>query len=354
MSRNENPARISLYNIIESGLYQRNVDEPIFGDLEIFLDDLMAWVTDGRPLRETSTYAELDHDLHKTFCYDIKKSPASKNFLLITWNKISDATNTVAKISGSSKVGEASISTSTLDPDDIPGFPTYFWIMPESKQIATINFDYAQNGRNDLHRYLKDFMSKWSRYSFSILNDDGERVVQYWMDTNDPDKKFKHLYGRFNTKLVRNQGKIATLLNNWELVRKVHQHNKISVKDLVKIPRISVVNKIFSLSHDASHDVDIKFKLEADRTFQSREELEALIKEWEGQTDLTKWDDLGFSLQGDRNNILWLSSSLANTTLGCPLERNKNSIFSSDSLVTWLDSITPKILKLDEASSESP
>lgn len=352
MSKKENPARISLYNITEGGLFQRSVDDPIFDNLEFFLDDLMGWVTDGRPLRETSTYADLDHDLHKTFCYDIKKSANTGNFLLITWNKISDSNNTVAKISGSSKVGEANISTSSLDPDDIPGFPTYFWIMPKKNKMATINFDYAQNGRQDLHRYLKDFISKWSRYSFSSLNEDGERVVDHWKDKNDPEKKYKHLYGRFNSKLVRNPGKIATLLNSWERVRKVHQHNKISVKDLVKIPKISVINKIFSISHDAKNDVDIKFRLEADRTFQSREELEKIIKEWEGQTDLTKWDDLGFSLQGDISNILWLSSSLANTTFDCPLERNKDSIFKSQNLVDWLDLMTPSILKLDEILSE--
>ena len=80
--------------------------------------------------------------------------------------------------------------------------------------------------------------------------------------------------------------------------------------------------------------------------------FEKLIKEWEGQTNLTKWDDLGFSLQGDTSTIHWLSSSLANTTFDCPLDRDKNSIFKSQNLVDWLDLITPDILKLDENSSE--
>lgn len=353
MSTKSIPAKVSLYNIVEQGLFQRNVEEPIFSDLEVFLDDLIKWVTLGdKPLRETCTYAELDYDLQKTFCYDIKKSSKTGNFLLITWNKVSDANNSVAKISGSAKVGEANISTSTLDPDDIPGFPTYFWLLPKHNKLVTINFDYAQNGRQDLHKYLKDFFSKWSRYAFSSLNEKGERVVDHWKDPKDPETKYNHLYGRFESKLVRNSGKIEMLLNSWQRVRKIHQHNKISVKDLVKIPKVGLVNRMFGFTQSASNDVDIKFRLESERTFQSKKEFEKLIKEWEGQTNLTKWDDLGFSLQGDTSTIHWLSSSLANTTFDCPLDRDKNSIFNSQNLVDWLDLITPDILKLDENSSE--
>lgn len=52
MSTKSIPAKVSLYNIVEQGLFQRNVEEPIFSDLEVFLDDLIKWVTLGdKPLR---------------------------------------------------------------------------------------------------------------------------------------------------------------------------------------------------------------------------------------------------------------------------------------------------------------
>ena len=99
-------------------------------------------------------------------------------------------------------------------------------------------------------------------------------------------------------------------------------------------------------------NMDTASGMKSSAFFNYEKEFEKLIKEWEGQTNLTKWDDLGFSLQGDTSTIHWLSSSLANTTFDCPLDRDKNSIFKSQNLVDWLDLITPDILKLDENSSE--
>ena len=84
-----------------------------------FLKDLKNWVSD-KTLNKTCTYAFLDGDESKTFCYDIQEGTQG-HYLLITWNKVSSFSNGVATVSGTSKVGEADIKTNNHNVDDIPG-----------------------------------------------------------------------------------------------------------------------------------------------------------------------------------------------------------------------------------------
>lgn len=354
MSKNSTDARITLYDITEIGLYERGGDKSIFGDLGIFLQDLEKWVRlNGKPLRETCTYASLENEeLQKTFCYDIKKG-INGNYLLITWNKVASTNNGVSTISGSSKVGEASIQTNNHKPDEIPGYPTYFWIMPKERRFATLNFDYALNGRIDLQKYLREFFSKWSRYVVSSLNEKGVRQIEHWEDPTDNTNIYPLLHGKFESKLIINPGKIQHLLNNWKDIRKIHQHNEMSIADIVQLPKIAKFGKVLGLNCAPNKNSGIKFKLEAPVVFNSQEEVQKIINDWEGNKNLTKWEDLGFSFQGDTQKIIWLSESRANSYFDCPLIKGKNEIFKSDELVEWLDKITTNILKLENKTLDA-
>lgn len=350
MAHSKNQARITLYNITEIGLYQKGKKEPEFDDLNIFLKDLKSWVS-NKNLKETCTYASLnDEDLNKTFCYDIKESNKG-NYLLITWNKIASSSNGVATVSGKSKVGEANIQTTNYSPDDIPGIPTYFWIMPSKNKFATLNFDFSQNGRQDLHKYLREFFAKWSRYVVDHLDDDGVRNILRWEDPTDNTKIYTFLRGKFESKLVVNPGKIQFLLNNWKDIRKIYQHNEMSIAEVIKLPKIAKIGNFLGMNYEPKKNPGIKFKLEADIHFNSKEELSVLIKDWEKNTNLTKWENLGFGLLGNTQKPIWLAESRANDYFDCPLEKDKNQIFKSSDLVVWLDSITHNILNLEESSS---
>lgn len=350
MSKSSTEARITLYKITECGLYEKGGKNSVLGNLEIFLEDLEKWVhIKDKTLKETCTYASLDdEELNKTFCYDIKKDTKG-NYLLITWNKSANANNGVAIVSGSSKVGEASIQTNNHKPDDIPGFPTYFWIMPNENRFATLNFDFAQNGRQAVEKYLREFFIKWSRYVVSTTDEDGVEEITHWEDPDNSNNKYSLLFGRFESKLIVNSGKIDFLLTHWKDIRKVYQHNEMSILDVVNLPVIPrSISKILGMNTSVTKKSGIKFKLEADVNFNDQSELKDLIGEWEKKKDQTKWEDIGFSLLGESQKIIWLSESRANSNFDCPLVRGQGDIFKTDDLVNWLSTITTKILKLDE------
>lgn len=350
MANDKIQARITLYNIFEAGLYERGEKDPTFGDLSIFLKDLKSWVA-GKTLNKTCTYACLDECELKTFCYDIQEG-IKGHYLLITWNKVSSFTNSVASVSGTSKVGEADIKTSNHGLDDIPGFPTYFWIMPDQNKFAAITFDYTQNGRQDLNRYLREFFGKLSGYVVSETDKEGKKIIKHFKDPKET-KQYPMLYGKFNAKLVVNPGKVQYLLNNWKDIRKVYRHNEMLISEVIKLPKVATLGKLIGLNYDSKKNSAIKFKLEADMQFNSKEELQSVIDEWNEIQNPTKWENLGFGMVGNNQKPIWLSESRAIDTFDCPLERDSKQFFKSKDLVQWLDSITQEILKLEEKNENN-
>ncbi|MEK5752783.1 hypothetical protein V3519_12355 [Acinetobacter variabilis] len=349
-------AKITLYKIKESGLYERgNSNKAIFGNLETFLDDLKDWVTqDDKPLKETCTYAPFeDKDVKKTFCYDIKK--INNDFLLVTWNESATTNNKFPSISGSSKVGEANINFNDIAEDEIPGFPTYFYFMTQEAEVATISFDYTQNGRLNLEKYLKEFFSKLSSYvAFtSQKNIDGsfENIITGWEDEDG--NLYKNLIGKFQLQLIRNKGKIDFLLKNHSQIRKIYQHNKISTIEFLNLSKWqSLTNKILRKDDHINEKV-IKFSLETNYQPQNKEELIKILDEWESQSSLnSKWDDLGFSLQGNTSKIYWLSKSIANDEFELDIHQNGNQIFDTDQLLNWLYHHKKDILLLQEEKND--
>ncbi|MCY1163613.1 hypothetical protein D9M71_22990 [compost metagenome] len=349
-------AKITLYKVKECGLYERGNDEKaIFGNLEIFLDDLKEWVTqNGKELKETCTYAPFDDkEVKKTFCYDIKK--IKNDFLLVTWNESATTTNKVPSISGSSKVGEANINFNNISDDEIPGFPTYFYFMIKEGKVATISFDYTQNGRLNLEKYLKEFFSKLSSHVVSRLqrntDDSFEHIITGWSD--DEGNLYKNLVGRLHLQLIRNKGKIDFLIKNHSQIRKIHQHNKISTIDFLKISGWqSFTNRILR-KKDQVNEKTIKFSLETDYQPSNKEELVKILEEWEAQSSLnSKWDDLGFSLLGNSSKVYWLSKSIANDEFELDIERNENNIFDTDKLLNWLNNRKKDILLLEKDKDE--
>jgi len=346
-------AQITLYSINKCGLYPRGdkTDTPIFGNLESFLDDLICWTTlDDKPLKETCTFSPINEkEVKRTFCYDVKKSNAN-NFLLITWNETASINSTFPTISGSSKVGDADINFTSLNPDDIPGYPSYFYIMPKERRMAAISFEHSLNAKSNLEKYLKEFFSKLSHYVISEhqinLEGEYEHVITGWTDDRT---HHYNLIGYFETRLIRNKGKIEFLKQNWNKIYKMHQHNKISTKEFIKSSFISNLTKRFIDTKTPNfHEHKVKFSFETNYKPKCQDELNNIIDEWNNSADIdSKWDDLGFSIEKEAGNVYWLNKSIATNEFQIPLLKNSKNIIQSESLISWLDRNKNEILQLE-------
>ncbi|AXH62808.1 MULTISPECIES: hypothetical protein [Gammaproteobacteria] len=326
-------AKVTFYKIEKCGLYEYGSDDPKFGGLADFLNQLKSWVKkNDKPLSETCTYAiEESEDVDRTFCYDLVTNSATGDFLLTTWNETPSYEGKVAAVQAKSKVGSAKVEFTKLPKDSIPGYATYFWFIPSKNVFATIRFQHRLNGKKNLDKYFKEFISKFSDYV--VLAENGKadfNVVGYSeKDGEDP----INLHSQFKTVIVRKPGQIDYILEQKDHIRKITRHNRLSPK-LAECQELwQKALKNLGLKKQRSLNSDVNFSYEFSFT-PSETELKEMIAEWEKSHD-SKWDDIGFTLKGEQGP-LWLSNSLARDKFDLDVNRIDEEIVDAKSILEQL------------------
>jgi len=335
-------AKITFYQIEKCGLYEYGADDPKFGGISEFLNQLKAWVKkNDKPLDETCTYAiEKSEDVDRTFCYDLIAN-GSGDFLLTTWNETPSYEGKVAAVKAKSKVGSAIVEFTMLPKDSIPGYATYFWFIPSKNVYATVRFQHRLNGKKNLDKYFKEFISKFSDYV--VLADDGEsdfNVAGYSeKDGDDP----LNLYSQFKTSIVRKPGQIDYILEQKDQIRKITRHNKLSPKIAESQEFWQKALLHLGLKKQRNLNSEVKFSYEFS-FIPSETELKEMIAEWNRSHD-SKWDDIGFTLQGEQDPR-WLSNSLARDQFELDVKRIDEEIVDAKSMLEQLTEKRDLILGL--------
>ena len=223
-------AKITFYKIEKCGLYEYGAEKSKLGTLPDFLNQLTNWVKrNGKSLEETCTYAvEESEDVGRTFCYDIVKNGITGDFMLTTWNETPSYEGKVAAVKGKSKVGDAEVEFTQLPIGSIPGYATYFWFVPSKSVFATILFHHRLNGKKNLDKYFKEFISKFSEYV--VIDDEGDAdfsIIGYAANANDNPI---NLHAYLKTSIVRKPGQVEYLINQCQEIRRITRHNRLSPK----------------------------------------------------------------------------------------------------------------------------
>lgn len=158
-------AVISLVSIEACGLYSSNGRNFKYGDINSVLVNLSQWA-DKKPLGLTKTF-EGDDKHNPCYLYDIYTD--QEDWLIAMWNETESNDGTVASVDSQAIVGKASISSTNLPKNNIPGFPTYFWVLPKEKLVASIKFEYRKTGVQELALYLQSH-SLFSLFSHAMLS----------------------------------------------------------------------------------------------------------------------------------------------------------------------------------------
>lgn len=329
-------AKVTFYRFDKCGLFEYGAEESKLGELPDFLNQLMVWVQrNGKPLDETCTYAiEESEDVSRTFCYDIVKNGVTGDFLLTTWNETPSYEGKVAAVNSKGKFGEAKVEFTKLPKDSIPGYATYFWIVPSKNVFASIRFQHVLNGKKNFDKYFKEFISKFSEYVVLGKSETSDFQIIGYAEKEDDDPL--NLYAYLKTSILRKPGQIDYIVNNFPKIRKITRHNCLSPKlassqDLwQKALQGLGLKKQKKLNSDVNFSYEFSFK-------PSKDELTEMIKEWEANHD-SKWDDIGFTLTGEQNPR-WLSNSLARDTFELDVKRVNDEVVDAQSI---LDQVTEK------------
>jgi hypothetical protein len=345
--------RVTFYSIERFGYYKRGCEEPEFGDVKEILDDLKEWAFNpGMKLGQTCTY-EVSGDSEKvsyrTFCFNLVKDAGSNTYLLTTWNESPSSKGRIASVKELDPVGNAEVNLTEIPEDYIPGYATYFWLVPGKDAFATLQFQHNFNGRRNLEAYLKGYLAKFSKHvvTKSATINNSIDILGY-RRTGD-DSAQDDVYPQFDSKWFKQAGQHNFIRSNWNKIRQIIRKDTLvfSVeKDRSFFGQL--VQKIGISENIPSNEESERFQFTLNH-HPSEEEVDNMIRYWEEQEHSTKWDDLGFKLEGE-DNIYWLSRSLAKKTFSLDVKRINDEIIDSQSLIDQLIAHQHKIFSLLDSS----
>lgn len=212
-------AKIKFFDIKKCGFYLRGGSQTEFSGLNDALEKLRSWAGDGREFVNTTTYEpDPDNDLRNTYFCNLHRNDVNGDSLLILWNEVHNDSGVIYGMNPLDRPGSTSMLTTGFgDTPAIPGFPSYYWFVPEKNVFATIKFNHSVQGKNNLDHYLNGFLANKSPYR--VTNDEGT-VVGYsanGLQNNNSSRVHSKFYA-----LGRKQEELeAELLTNLHKIRKI-------------------------------------------------------------------------------------------------------------------------------------
>ena len=297
-------AILKFYNIKQCGLYD-DAGKRKLGSLSAVLEDLLAWaITDKKPVKATNTFSESD-DLSVATVYIANLCVSSNDdYFLETWNEVPSIGGSVPGLVETSIAGSPVIKDGAAIKGTIPGYPTYFWFMPDKDMVATITFQGRRNGMPGLTTHFSNYIFGFSKYVVRENPKDAEStILGYSANGKNPSAPLEAAF--FCTP--------SRKLTDLEFIRANRSRiSKIVRKSTVKETRqkdlafwqwtLSDVG--LTKTAITSKDLNVKYEI---KVTPSEKGLERILSEYQEHVG-NDWEDIGFQFKGEQGPR-WLSQS---------------------------------------------
>ena len=327
--------KLDFYNITKCGFYKRGDSVGSFGSINSLFSDYSAWIAE-KSIQRTKTF-ESGKYLNRLpiYCNDYSELEETKDILLVTWNETMNDDGTVYSISGSSQVGHSEIDLTSVPDGNIPGYATYFWIIPERELLCSIRPEsQALNGHDNLKTYLKHFLEIAPSYT---IYDNG--VISGY--TDDFAVGAKPVIPKFDTRMKYRNTQIELIKNRVNDIRKIVIKNKLYFTDEVKRSLIrSILDNIFLPNRDSTVLQNSDYKLE----FEFEPNIEDLNSIIEGWTQTGDESDIGFLFTGGSQTPLWLSHTFEKQEISLDINRNPGTVIPANVLLIEINRQRSNIL----------
>lgn len=335
-------ARIGIYDISKCGYYTWRGADPEFGSIEEVLEDLAKW-SKNKPLSQTKTYQQSEFtELCPSYILDMKKK--NGNWLVKIWNETPASEGSVHSVVGSSNVGSPKVIANKIQEGSIPGFATYFWVVPEKNVFASIGFQHLITGQPAFQQYVKSYMELFSKFVVHSKEVSDEVDIELLGYRESEKDRPQRLYPKFQTSLYRKKGEFEFLLKNVEKISRAIRKTRLQLnrKDDLKIwQQVLRWTNISEPTQKPADFINLQYAIGAHIT---ESDMVGIIEEYKENTE-RQWDDYGFKIKGDPKTH-WLSHASARGEFELDVEKDNDEVFNTDSLLTALDKRKAAILKM--------
>lgn len=339
-------AHVSFFSATQCGFYGRGDNAPRFGGLHDTFAQLEEW---GRDLDLSVTkLIDLDPGADDVPIYLLGVKAIGRNWLLGCWNEVPAHDGAVASISKNSKVGQAAkVHANPISPDTIPGYATFFYVVPARNAVACITFDGAASRRKSMAAYVRRFLNLESKYA--IEEEAGDGVIQIVGFTDQGDNVPLPVGPRFNLDPFQKAGRRDFLIANSDKVTKVIRRGHVSLSKKVDLQMFQTFVQFVRGDKSKAADVTGLHTVRVELAYTpTREELTSMITAEEDDSELLQWERLGFEVKGEDQPI-WVDRTLARGEIDLSVERS-SGVITLDSLATAVGARTAAMLQfLDDA-----
>jgi len=296
--------KLKFYEVTQCGFYARGGASPVFGSLEDLLAKYGAWAkADDTELRETCTF-EAAENTPEAYCFDIEFLP-NGDVVLVTWNKVDTVEGKMASVDGTDRIGNVHVKKTNVPDGHIPGYPTYFWFLPNQNLFATLRFDQIANGHPGLKQLLREYYAKYSPYLVATDEDaDNVEIEGYREAAGKPVVPLVH----FESRPKRKKGSKDFLKKNRSKITKMVSKETLVATDTADKDLFSRLLSKAGLDQPSSLLTDTHIRSTIDYN-PTEAELDALLDDNSGEMS-TKWEDVGFILRGESTPV-WRSHTRA-------------------------------------------
>jgi hypothetical protein len=331
---------ITIYSIDECGYYDNKNNFRFFNTTDLMVN-LKSWIA-GKKLINTKTFDPPENsDLNETYIYGMEAN--GNDFLLCTWNRIESTNGNVAAIHEDAVVGDAEIIENPLAEGSIPGFATYFWIMPNEGKLATIRFQHRQNGHRNLTSLINSYMRNFSPHVLIDDTDLNNIIINGYTRTPGQRNQIEKVKPKFIARVASHEGQLAMLKNNAHKIRKLVRRTTLSLK---KQDHRELWQKItdFFTNGQPKQKLHTNIEYTIDIEGIKPEQLDSMYRSWSRSTQNDDWSDFGFTLTGQANKTYWIGHGLMSGKFDINPFRENAEILRLNSLLSELCRIKDNVL----------
>lgn len=183
---------LKIYDLLKCGFYKRGEDVPVFGDISEWWPSFVKWAEEQGDIQSTELVTEGLIGIPSIYCSSAFMT--SDSYGLVLWNQVPATEKGVLSIPAAGTVGNITADATSTGKGRIPGWPSYYWIVPRDKIVVTFVHDNLQGYHSDNMKgfrcYLKMFLTKRSHYCISSETEDNERLG--WSETGHEEDRSKY------------------------------------------------------------------------------------------------------------------------------------------------------------------
>lgn len=331
---------VTFHDIEKCGYYTWTGKKPAVGGLEQTLADLKAW-SDGKSISLTRLENSKGRQENMPI-YLVGVDKVGDDWTLATWNEVPAGDGGVASVAMNSVVGgEPKVFVSEVEEDSIPGYATYFWIVPEHNVLATLRMEASVAGKEAMRAYIEAFLYRESR---CVVQDEEGEIIGY-RSPDDVDGEVLSLHPKFRLNIFSKSGKLDEIRRNvHRIVKVIRSGNLDAVNKVDQVIYQGVLGFLRGANKKRKVVADSRLKVSLEMT-PTIEELNNMIAEELMAEHTTAWDDLGFVFEKDKE-IHWVGKSLARDTFEMDLEVNEAGVVSLASLKAELANRRTYLLRM--------